>query len=330
MLKKIFIFLIIFFGFIYSALAHVGYVVPENEGRLLIGRDFDFIFNVFKNSQNIFLFFSAIFLLFIIYFLVKGNKLLMNYFNTITEKAKSYEELVAWMLRLGLGITFIGAGAARVLVSPVLPAFELLSFLQILLGFFFLIGFLLMPTILLSLFIFFYALFKNFYLLGNLEILASLISLFMFSSAKPGLDDLLGIRSIFFRKSLRNFAPLVLRIGIGLAMMFLAVYEKFLNPHLAEAVVYNYNLSSIIPVSAGMWVVSAGIIEFLVGLFLFLGFFTRLISAIAFIILTFSFFYFGEAVYSHIMLFAALSVLFVTGSGRMSIDGFLRRKKFLD
>jgi uncharacterized membrane protein YphA (DoxX/SURF4 family) len=105
-------------------------------------------------------------------------------------------------------------------------------------------------------------------------------------------------------------------------MMFLAVYEKFLNPHLSEIVVYNYHLTSIIPVISEMWVLSAGIIEFLVGLFLFLGFKTRLTSAIAFIVFSLSFFYFGEEVYSHVTLFSVLSVLFVTGGVKLSIDNF--------
>jgi uncharacterized membrane protein YphA (DoxX/SURF4 family) len=175
---------------------------------------------------------------------------------------------------------------------------------------------------LLSIILFLFALSKNFYLLGNLEVLASLIALLILSQPKPGLDDLLGIPSFSFLKSFKEFVPLILRIGIVGAMMFLAVYEKFLNPHLSEIVVYNYHLTSIIPVISEMWVLSAGIIEFLVGLFLFLGFKTRLTSAIAFIVFSLSFFYFGEEVYSHVTLFSVLSVLFVTGGVKLSIDNF--------
>jgi uncharacterized membrane protein YphA (DoxX/SURF4 family) len=67
-------------------------------------------------------------------------------------------------------------------------------------------------------------------------------------------------------------------------------------------------------------VLSAGAVECLVGILLVLGFKTRLISAIAFAILTLSFFFFGEDVYSHITLFGILSVLFVSGAGKMSVD----------
>ena len=69
-----------------------------------------------------------------------------------------------------------------------------------------------------------------------------------------------------------------------------------------------------------MWVLSTGIIEFIIGLTLVLGAYTRLASAIAFAVLSLSFFYFGEDVASHITLFGILSVLFITQGGKVSVD----------
>jgi uncharacterized membrane protein YphA (DoxX/SURF4 family) len=69
-----------------------------------------------------------------------------------------------------------------------------------------------------------------------------------------------------------------------------------------------------------MWVFSAGIIEVLIGLALVAGFYTRLSSAIAFVVLSMSFFYFGEDVSSHITLFGILAVLFITRGGIWSLD----------
>jgi uncharacterized membrane protein YphA (DoxX/SURF4 family) len=317
--KLFFIIGILFLSFQFS-FSHVGYVVPESEREKFAGSDLNFLFRALKDPFNVLLIFLTIVLVLFIYFLLKRNKLFMNYVDNIEKKAESYYELTSWMLRLGLGIAFIGAGIAKVLISPLLSISSPFPFLEILLGFLFLLGFLLTPAILISIILFLFALSKNFYLLGNLEVLASLIALLILSQPKPGLDDLLGVPSFLSLKSLKDFVPLILRIGIGGAMMFLAVYEKFLNPHLSEIVVHNYHLTSIIPVSPEMWVLSAGIIEFLVGLFLFLGFKTRLASAVAFVVLSLSFFYFGEEVYSHVTLFSVLSVLFVTGGGKISID----------
>jgi uncharacterized membrane protein YphA (DoxX/SURF4 family) len=321
-LCKLILLVITLFSLFQFSFSHVEYVVTEDERKRFAGIDFDFLLRSLKNPFNVLLMFLTIVLVLLIYFLLKRNKFFMNYVAHIEEKAESYYELISWMLRLGLGIAFIGAGVEKVLISPLLPISSPFPSLEILLGFLFLLGFLLTPTILLSIILYFLALSKNFYLLGNLEILASLIALLILSQPKPSLDDLLGIPSFSFLKSFKDFVPLILRIGIGGAMMFLAVYEKFLNPHLSEIVVHNYHLTSIIPVSPEMWVLSAGIIEFLVGLFLFLGFKTRLTSAVAFIVLSLSFFYFGEEVYSHVTLFSVLSVLFVTGGVKLSISNF--------
>jgi len=103
-------------------------------------------------------------------------------------------------------------------------------------------------------------------------------------------------------------------------MMFLVLYEKFLNPHWSRLVVENYHLTSIIPVSPAMWVLSAGLIEFMIGFMLFIGLKTRIVAAITFFVLSLSFFYFNEAVYSHITFFITLSIIFITGGGKFSID----------
>jgi len=89
--------------------------------------------------------------------------------------------------------------------------------------------------------------------------------------------------------------------------------------------VRNYDLTSIIPVSAPMWVLSAGLIELAIGLFLLIGFHTRLLAVITFLVLSLSFFYFREEVYSHITLFTVLYILFITGGGRISVDDFFKK-----
>ncbi|OGZ57651.1 MAG: hypothetical protein A2827_01240 [Candidatus Spechtbacteria bacterium RIFCSPHIGHO2_01_FULL_43_30] len=241
----------------------------------------------------------------------------------VRARTKSYFELTSWMMRLGLGIALIGAGTRSALISPILSDFPQFSFIQILLGFLLLSGFLLTPATLLVIFLFLFAILKNFYLFGNADFLALAIALLITANPKPGLDDLLGLPFFSPLKSFKEWVPLVLRVGIGGAMIFLAVYEKFLNPHLSQLVVENYQLTSIIPVSTGMWVLSAGLIEFAVGLVLLIGFQTRLAAVIAFSVLSLSFFYFHEAVYSHVTLFTILSILFVTGGGKLSVDKFV-------
>ena len=306
-----------------QSLAHVGYVVSKDEIGKHAGPDFPFLYNALTEPINIFLILGTIVVIAIIYFLLRKNYFFTKKVAVIQARTKSYFELTPWMMRLGLGIALIGAGTMNALVSPILSDFPQFSFIQIFLGFLLLSGFFLAPATLLVIFLFLFAILKNFYLFGNADFLALAIALFITANPKPGLDDLLGLPFFSPLKSFKEWIPLVLRVGIGGAMIFLAVYEKFLNPNLSQLVVENYHLTSIIPVSAGMWVLSAGLIEFAVGLVLLIGFQTRLAAVIAFSVLSLSFFYFHEAVYSHVTLFTILTILFVTGGGKLSLDKFV-------
>lgn len=302
------------------AFAHVGYVIPEQEMSRKAGADFDFLFSVFRDPLNIGLIAGTILAVAVIYFALKRSSLFMNRVALLQNKTLSYFELTPWMMRLILGIALIGAGTSQALISPLTTHISLFSFIQILLGFLLLTGFFLTPAVLFSALLFLMALAQNFYLIGNLDFFALATSLLILANPKPGLDDLLGIPLFSRLQFLKSWVPFILRIGIGGAMMFLAIYEKFLNPHFSQLVVDNYHLTSIIPVSPAMWVLSAGLIEFLVGLLLIIGLHTRLIAAIAFCVLALSFFYFHEAVFSHITLFGTLSVIFVMGGGKLSVD----------
>lgn len=225
-----------------------------------------------------------------------------------------------WIMRCSLGIALIGAGVTHTVVSPVLQGYVDFSFIQILVGFFLVAGFMVIPSTLVAIGIYAFAFLQDWYILGNLDFLALAISLLILDNEKPGLDDLLGFPKISPFRFLKRYVPLVLRFGIGGAMMFLAVYEKILNPHISELIVNNFGLLNVINVSPEMWVLGAGIIEFVIGFTLFVGWFTRVSSAIAFVVLSLSFFYFGEDVASHITLFGNLAVLFITRGGIWSID----------
>lgn len=306
----------------YAAFAHVGYVVSENEIRSKSGSDFLFLLKPLTQPLYIVLVFGTAAVVLLLYFLLQRSLFVMNRIAFVRERTKSYGELISWMLRLSLGVALIGAGTAEVFISPIVSHLPAFSFIQILLGFLLLTGFLLGPATWLAAILFLIALSKNFYLFGNADFFAASVALLILANPKPGIDDLLGVSFWSPLKTLREFMPFILRIGIGGAMMFLAVYEKFLNPHLSAAVVENFHLTSVIPVSSEMWVLSAGLIEFIVGIALLVGFQTRLVAAVAFAVLSLSFFYFGEEVYSHITLFGVLSVLFVTGGGQWSVDSY--------
>lgn len=310
----------LFFLTAQNVFAHVRYLVSKEEFEEVAGIDIPFLFSAVQDPKNLMavagtlLFFAAL------YLLEANIPFIKDRIKAIYKRADGYTIFTPWIMRLSIGIAFIGAGVGEFLLSPALPNYPELAFLQIVLGFLFVSGFLVVPAAAVAIYLFFLALSQDFYTIGGLDFLTTALALIILDNEKPGLDDLLGLPKISPFRSLKRFVPLLLRIGIGTSMIMLAVYEKLLNPHASEIIVTSFNLINVVPVSPEMWILSAGIIEFFIGLFLILGLYTRLTSAIAFVVLSLSFFYFGEDVSSHIMLFGTLAVLFITSGGSWSLD----------
>lgn len=318
-----------FFSVVQTASAHVGYVITHDELATSRGMDFHFLMQPFFDIRYIMLMLGTVIVVGIIWYLLSKDKKVMKYFNTVKQRLASYHEFVPWILRLSLGIALLGAGTEHVLISPLL-ANHYFAMLEIILGFLLLLGFMIIPTVLLVVLLYIFALTQNWYLVGNLDVLALALGILVFHSPRPGLDDMLGT-SFLHRLSINRqlIAPIV-RFGLGGAMIYLALFEKILNPHMSALVVSQYHLQHFINVSPTMWVLATGLIEFIIGFALFIGLKTRLSAIIAFIVVSVTFFYFKESVTAHITLFAGLSILAIEGGGLWSIDKLLEQKKKLN
>jgi uncharacterized membrane protein YphA (DoxX/SURF4 family) len=315
-----FAFVAIIISYTQTAEAHVRYLVDSEEVEANSGLDLQFLFSALTDTKNIGLMMWTIAGAIIVLLLATQVKIFREELKRIRDKANSYSAFIPWMLRLSLGIALIGSGTAMNLISPALPNFPMFSTIQIFLGFMIMAGFLVVPSAIAAVGVYLFAVMTDIYLIGNIDFFAIALALIVLDNERPGVDDLLGIPKISPFHRLQRFVPFILRAGIGIAMMFLAAYEKILNPHLSEIIVNDFGLLNVVPVSVEMWVFSAGIIEFAIGLALLVGFYTRVSATIAFVVLSLSFFYFGEDVSSHITLFGILSVLFVTQGGRFSLD----------
>lgn len=326
-MRKILYFL---FGFFIISLhqvsAHVGYVSPGEVFENQSGGDWFFLLSPLFNLNYIFLMLGTLIVVFGLYFGLLRLSFVKDRIKYLRERAQTYHDFIPWMLRLSLGIALLGAGTAGMVISPLLTDTFGLAFCQIVLGFMILAGFLNLPVLLASIVLFIFALSQDFYIFGNLEFLAIALVLIILGDFRPGVDDLFGLPELKALRPLRKYMPLILRIGVGVAMIFLAIYEKLLNPHLSAYVVEHFNLTSYMPVTPAMWVLGAGLAELFIGLFILIGFRTRLVSAIAFLVVATTFFFFKESVYSHVTLFGILSVLFTTGGGAYSVDRYLINK----
>ncbi len=124
-----------------------------------------------------------------------------------------------------------------------------------------------------------------------------------------------------------------LRAGLGLSLIFVAFTEKFANIPLASDFLERYPLNFTaalgIPMSNETFILCAGAVELLVGLWILLGIFPREIILIAWIPinLTLTIFNWAELI-GHLPIYGAFAVLLVWSAGRENlalwIDGLRR------
>ncbi|MCI5051346.1 MAG: DoxX family protein [Candidatus Pacebacteria bacterium] len=320
-MKKLFILLIGVFSIPHTTLAHVRYIATEAEQAALSQIDFALLLSPLKEPKYIVMIIATLILVAIVYWFCDHNKYIHRWTEHMAHVGESYKQFIPWITRLSLGIILIGGATNEFLISPVLETpFVWMNILQLIIGFFLMAGFMTGISAIVALILFIYALTQDMYLIGSFDILGLILSLFALDSRRPGVDDIVGIPDYLHIKKLRKYLPTILRMGIGIGMAYLAIVEKILTPELAAMVAETTGLVDVIPVSAMMWAFSAGVIEFVVGIMLFIGFRTRLAAVAALIILSMSFFYFGEDVTSHVTLFGTLSAVFILGVGKLGVD----------
>jgi uncharacterized membrane protein YphA (DoxX/SURF4 family) len=301
-------------------LAHVSYMLTEAEHVAQTGADFGFITSPLADPWNLAIFAAgAIFILALVY---AGHHVpfLRDRVRHFRGRARSYQDFIGLILRLSLGVALIGAGNQNALLSPGVTDQPAFASLQIALGFLMIAGLALTPVTLGALALSIGALILHPELFFNLEIITGLFALMILGQSKPGLDDLLGLPMLAWPEKMKAWVPFLLRLGLGSSLVIMAITDKILNPHLFGFIIEHHGLIDLLPLSAGMWVLSAAITEIVLGACLLIGYQTRIVSAITLFVLSLSFFYFGEAVFAHVTIFGTLFVLMITGSGTMSLD----------
>lgn len=320
-IKKISLAIVAFVTVPFTALAHVRYIATPEEIESLGKPDYAALLSPLSEPKYIIMMVATVIVVLGVYFYLNHNKYFHKWAIHMQHVGESYRPYIPWITRLSLGIILIGGATKGFLISPVLDvAFPWIALVQLVIGFFLMAGFLVGFSAVIAFALFIYTLVQDPYLIGSFDILALIISLLVLDSRRPGVDDIIGIPDFLHIRKLRKYLPTILRVGIGVGMAYLAVVEKIMTPHLAAHVAEVTELTSVIPVSAMMWTFAAGVIEFVVGLLLVIGFKTRLASVAALFILSMSFFYFGEDVTSHVTLFGTLSAVFILGVGPLGID----------
>lgn len=257
-----------------------------------------------------------------------------------------YRDLLPWLLRLSFGLPLVGAGFIGYFVSPaVTPSGPVLAavsrLFQIGLGFALLFGLATRVAAFLGLLAYLGVTVLRPELLLAMEYVPGFLAIILLGSGRPSADRVLEAiasaegtvygeidpvhrLSAWFRGQVapyHDYVPTVVRVGLGLNFVYLGLVEKLLAPGLALSVVAKYDLTRVVPVDPGLWVVGAGLTEVALGLVLVLGVFTRAGSLVALLMFTLTLFGLpDDPVLAHISLFGLASALIVTGAGPYSLD----------
>ncbi|MBA2441038.1 MAG: DoxX protein [Rubrobacter sp.] len=128
---------------------------------------------------------------------------------------------------------------------------------------------------------------------------------------------------------LARYAVPAVRIGVGLSLAVVAFTEKFANLPMATGFLAESGLNFTpylgVPLSDELFVLAAGSVELVVGLWLVLGVFVREIVIIAWFPtnLTLTLFFWEELI-GHLPIYGVMAVLLVWGAGSKNISLWLR------
>ena len=248
------------------------------------------------------------------------------------ERTDTYHEYLPWIIRLSVGLVLIGSGLSRALLLPNLEADALPALVLMATGFLLLLGLAVRPAALVALVLYLVNLVLHPEAVMMLDVAGGLAVAAILGLGRPSVDDLL--RAAFPRgpgakAATQNLAagryddvvPLLVRLGLGGAFAASGIVDKLLIHEQALAAVEKYGLTSVVPVSAEMWVVGAFLVETALGLAILFGVLTRFCAVLAFAVLTQTLFALpDDPVIAHVGLFGLSSVLVILGGGRWSLD----------
>lgn len=250
----------------------------------------------------------------------------------LVERVVGYQEYLPWIVRLSVGLVLIGSGLSRVRFLPTLETGGLFALLLTATGFLLLVGLAVRPAALVALGAYVVTLAVHPEMVMMLDVAGGLGVAAILGPGRPSLDDLL--RAAFprgpgARAATENFAsdryddivPLLVRLGIGGAFAASGIVDKLLIYDQALAAVERYQLTSVLPVAAELWVLGAIVIETALGIAIILGVLTRFSAVIGFAVLTLTLFALpDDPVIAHVCLFGLSSMLVILGAGRWSLD----------
>lgn len=129
------------------------------------------------------------------------------------------------------------------------------------------------------------------------------------------------------KERLTPYAFLILRVGFGVSLLYASVYAKIIHNNLALAVTQEYpELVAFFGFQPDFLVLGAAIVEIVIGLFFTFGIEIRFTSLFLLFWLALSLWYFGEAVWPHVILIGIPLAFFCYGYDKYSLEGYFFKR----
>lgn len=129
------------------------------------------------------------------------------------------------------------------------------------------------------------------------------------------------------KHSLVPYSFLILRVAFGTSLLYASLYAKVIHNNLALEVTHYYpSLVHFFGFEPHFLVLGAGILEVVVGLFFILGIEIRFTSLFVLFWLSLSLWYFGEAVWPHIILIGIPIAYIFYGYDKYSVEGYFFKR----
>lgn len=330
-IRCIFGFIVIFlFGFSWPALAHEAYVLPENDFWHGLANPISLhVLDALKNPDNLKVTIFVTLGVFILIFLNSFFRLtkLGNFLHRQLERLAPFGPF--WV-RAAIAASISFSAQSGSFLGPELsiyhmPAAEFIRWSLYAASAMIAVGFL-TEIAALTVLIAFTISFSVFglYMVTYFNYLGEIIVLVLFGMRAWSIDRII-LGPLKRLKSFEKYETSIVRAFYGFSLIYAALTIKLLHSDLSRLVVVNWNLTQfhwLFPRDPLLVVFGSGLAEFVIGLFILVGFELRLTVLISLFYITLSLFYFQELVWPHLLLYG-ISLSLVVQPEILTLDNIV-------
>lgn len=331
--QKLFFIALFLLGFPVSVLAHENYVLTKEQINAGMSDWSVNVFSTLKDPVNLRMGLgigSLIALGLLLYYFFERSRRGI-WLHQQLAKAEGFGHVV---LRLALAASFLASAQTFSYLGPEisifsLPLGSLIHYLLYILGFMLLFGLFseIVGGISLVIIILATTVYKD-YIFTYFNYYGEFFALIFFGSRVISLDRLLfGLNKI--KQKYKHWEIAIIRVTYGISIAYPAISIKLLHPGIIITIVHQYHLDQfhwLFPHDPLLVSLGAGLLQVLLGIFLVVGFETRLSTFATFVLMLMSVLFFKEAVWPHYILLALAFYLIINNGGELSLDHKIMEK----